>query len=47
MPPFNAIAIASLCSVTVSIEAETKGIFNFIFFVSKVDTLVSPGNISE
>mmetsp|Transcript_112198 Transcript_112198/g.356543 ORF Transcript_112198/g.356543 Transcript_112198/m.356543 type:complete len:289 (-) Transcript_112198:331-1197(-) len=39
MPPFNAIAIAILCSVTVSIGLDTMGVFKLIFrvkFASRV-----------
>ena len=43
MPPNWAIVIANLCSVTVSIAAESKGIFNFISFVIKVLTSASAG----
>ena len=37
IPPWRAIAIAILCSVTVSIPALIIGIFNTIFFVRCVD----------
>ena len=47
MPPSLAIAIAARCSVTVSIAADTKGIFKEIFFVSIVFTSTSLGKTSE
>ena len=47
IPPFRAIDIAILDSVTVSIDAETSGMLSFIFLVRRVVILVSDGNISE
>ena len=47
MPPAWAMAMASLCSVTVSIAAETSGMFREIDLVSLVATLVSAGNTAE
>ena len=41
------MAMASLCSVTVSIAAETSGMFREIDLVSLVATLVSAGNTAE
>ena len=46
-PPTWAIAIASFASVTVSIAAETIGIFNVIELVSLVAVITSDGKISE
>ena len=37
IPPCLAIAIAILCSVTVSIPALIIGMFSLIFFVSQVE----------
>ena len=45
MPPNCAIAMASLCSVTVSIAEEISGILRWILFVSCVFTSASPGPI--
>ncbi|MNN65904.1 hypothetical protein D3C81_1814480 [compost metagenome] len=47
IPPACAIAIAKSAPVTVSIAAETNGIFNLIFFVSEVLVSTSRGKISE
>jgi formate-dependent nitrite reductase membrane component NrfD len=43
MPPSRAIAIASSDSVTVSIAAESIGMFNLILRVSRVETFTSLG----
>src|SRR5690606_16597625 len=47
IPPACAIAIAKSASVTVSIAADTSGIFRRIFFVSCVLVSTSRGQISE
>ena len=47
MPPAWAMAMASLCSVTVSIAAETSGMPSRIDRVSRVPVSASAGSISE
>ena len=47
IPPSWAIAIAILDSVTVSIAADTIGIFNLIFFEKFVEVLTYLGKTSE
>ena len=44
---FDAMAIAILCSVTVSIPALINGMFNLMFFVNCVDRLIIFGVTSE
>lgn len=47
MPPYRAIEIAVRYSVTVSIAAETKGMFSVMFFVSFELVFTSLGRTSE
>ena len=47
IPPSWAIAIAITCSVTVSIAAETMGMFSRMFLVNCEDISTSRGRISE
>ena len=46
MPPACASAIASRLSVTVSIAAETNGIFSLIVRVNRVSVLAAVGRLS-
>ena len=47
IPPSLASAMANVASVTVSIAAESKGMFNVICFVSCVEIFTSRGRTSE
>ena len=47
MPPSWAMPMAIAASVTVSIAADTKGVFNMIFFEKRDATVTSLGSTSE